>query len=680
MPQASLQESLGQIAGLARTGRLQEASLLAARCASAAGQDPVFHSLAGAVEFHRGEFAGAAAYLEIAQRQLPGDLTVRANLAEALYRCGRGDDAYVLCDETSALADHSLRLARLGGHLAQELEDYARAAELYRLVIEAEPRDWSVWNNLGNALSALEDHDAAAAALEKAAALAPDSQPIKVNLGNALRDAGRYEEARDVLRQAADTVPDDPNPQMALFALYTLTGLEDEAFAAIAEAARRAPGRGDIQGDFGQEAVRRNHYDLAERAFEDVLRIDPNDAQAFVGLATVYERVNREAELDPLRERAGGAGEEALAFIDALRFKRADRMDDAYAALERAGDVVAPGRTHHLRGVILDRIGRHDEAFAEFVAMNEHWKADPVRPQERAREYRSAVAQATARLTPAWIAGWSAANPAIERPAPIFLLGFPRSGTTLLDTMLMSDPKVRVLEEEPIIGEIERDFGGMDALPGLDEAAIAAAREAYFERAGRIVELSPGTRIVDKHPLHGNKAEVIARLFPEARYIVALRHPCDVLLSCFLTNFRNNHAMANFLDLEDAAEVYDLSFAHWQRAQQVLGLQTHTVVYERLVEDTERELRPLFDWLGLDWPTDRFDHTEAARARGMVSTASYAQVTEAVYTRAAGRWQRYADHLAPILPRLQPWVDRFGYSLEDGRYPDWSDVAEPVAP
>lgn len=100
-------------------------------------------------------------------------------------------------------------------------------------------------------------------------------------------------------------------------------------------------------------------------------------------------------------------------------------------------------------------------------------------------------------------------------------------------------------------------------------------------------------------------------------------------------------------------------------------LPVKTVVYERLVQDTPRELRPLFEWLGLDWPGDDLDHRTAARARGVVHTASYAQVTEPIYARAMGRWHNYVDHLAPVLERLRPWVEKFGYSLEDGRIPAW---------
>ena len=673
-PMSSRPETINRIAALARAGRLDEAALqLAGAMAGPGDRDPVLAALGGAVEFHRGQFARAADYLALAHKAHPGDLTVRANLAESLFRSDRPAEALLLCDEPSANADQTSRIARLGAHLAQEAGNYDKAIALYRLLLKRDPQDWAAWNNLGNALDARGDYAEAAGALEQAAKLAPDSQPIRYNLGNALIEAGRHEDGETVLRELADEDPTDPRPMFALFTYYRRAGMDEKAFAAFEEAVRRNPADAEAQADFGQEAARGNRYDTAERAYEAALALDPGIVQAWVGLASVYERTNREDQLDPLRDRAvaTGTGEAAIAFIDALRFKRAGEWQQALDALQRTGEAVIPTRHAHLRGTILDRLGRHDEAFAAFVEMNTDTLEDPSRPADRAQVYRDVVTQARALATPQWRDSWQPAEIADDWADPVILLGFPRSGTTLLDTMLMGDPMVRVLEEEPFMADLERDVGGIENLPNLTGAEITAARARYFERVGKVADLSPGVTVIDKHPLHLNKVPVMKRLFPKARYILALRHPCDVLLSCYITNFRTNHAMANFLDLETAAWLYDQTFAYWAQASQTFGLQVETVVYERLVEDTARELRPLFGRLGLQWPGADHDHTEAARARGVVRTASYAQVTEPVYTRSAGRWKRYEQHLAPILPMLAPWVERFGYSLDDGRIPGW---------
>jgi tetratricopeptide (TPR) repeat protein len=665
MLEPSSAHMLQQIAATARAGRLDAAALMVEQARINGVMDPVIAALGGAIEFQRGQFSRAVPLLVQAQAFLTKDITVRANLAESYFHLGDHVSALALCDEISVTNDASMRLARLGGHLAQEAEEYVRSIMFYRMVAKAQPNDWSIWNNLGNALSAAGEAHEAAIALEHSVRLAADSAPIRINLGNALIQAGRNDDAQRVLLEAAAAFADDPNPYLSLYNMYRDLGREDDAYDAVREAARRAPNSAPIQSDLGQEAARRNDYAIAEAAFEAALVIEPALGPAFVGLAAVYERMNREAELEPLRERATHAqiDEQSRAFIDALSFKRANEFDAAFEALERAGDVVVPGRKLHLRGIMLDRLGRHDEAFEAFSDMNTHWKADPSQPAVRAREYRDGVTHATELLSPSWIKSWAPLNGPLDRRTPIFLVGFPRSGTTLLDTMLMADPSVRVLEEEAFIGEIENELGGIDALPNLTESQIITAREGYFDRVRKLVGLEPETVVVDKHPMHLTKVAVIRRLFPEAKFVLAMRHPCDVVLSCFITNFRINNAMANFLDLEDTATLYDLAFSHWEKARSHFDLSVSTVIYEQLVEDPEDVLKPVFDELGLIWPSAKFDHRNAARARGTVSTASYSQVTEPIYKRAAGRWTRYREQLEPIIPVLAPWVKRFGYEL-----------------
>ncbi|GFM29933.1 TPR domain-containing protein [Novosphingobium sp. PY1] len=678
MAAATSPDQLRQIATLARMGRLDEAAVMAASCFAQHGDDPVLAALAGAVESHRGRFDRAVNYLQVAHRHRPQDLTIRVNLAEALFHTGDAAGALALCDDASAQADPTFRLARLGAHLAQEAHDLERAVKLYRHVVARDKDDWALWNNLGNALSTLGEHDEAANALSRALKLAPDAAPIRINLGNALIEAERFEEGEKTLQTAMDMDPDDAEPVLALATFYRRIGDDDRSYRMLAEAARRAPGDAGVRSDYGQEASRRNDFLIAEPNFEAALAIEPALSPSLVGLAALYERTNREAELEPLRERAveAQADEATMAFIDALRFKRAERFEEALAALDTAGDVVVANRKHQLRGIMLDRMGHYDEAFAEFAEMNRRHLAEPSQPSQRAQGYRDMVTTGRKLLTEDWVSSWTPA-PEAERPSPTFLLGFPRSGTTLLDTMLMTAPNTIVLEEEHFIAEAEQELGGIEALAGLEADAIAAARSRYFERVAKHGELGPQTSVIDKHPLHLNKVPVIRRLFPDARFLLALRHPCDVLLSCFITNFRTNHAMSNFLELETAAQLYDMTFSYWSKARTIFDLPVKTVVYERLVTDQARELAPVFEWLGLPWQGEDFDHREAARARGVVRTASYAQVTEPIYTRAAGRWHRYEKHLAPVLEQLRPWVERFGYSLEDDRVPGWDDPVEP---
>ncbi len=249
---------------------------------------------------------------------------------------------------------------------------------------------------------------------------------------------------------------------------------------------------------------------------------------------------------------------------------------------------------------------------------------------------------------------------------PIFLIGFPRSGTTLLDQILDSHPALQVIEEQALIENIYRNLaqtaaGYPAALATLDTDQIRKLRQQYFDHAARYLEAGAGTHFIDKLPLNTADIGLIARLFPEARIILALRHPCDVCLSCFMQAFAPNDAMANFYTIEDTARLYAEVMGLWQHYESLLPLNYHRVKYEDIVADFAGETRRLLNFLGLDWDARVLEYNRHARARKHINTPSYNQVTEEIYTRARYRWQRYDEQLRPVMPMLAPFIDYFGY-------------------
>ena len=189
------------------------------------------------------------------------------------------------------------------------------------------------------------------------------------------------------------------------------------------------------------------------------------------------------------------------------------------------------------------------------------------------------------------------------------------------------------------------------------------ARDEYFKIASQRTPLTPGKVLIDKNPLSMNLLPIIHRLFPGARIILALRHPCDVVFSCYAANFKLNDGMSSFLRLDTAAELYDLSFRYFEQAQELLGFPVHTTVYEKVVENREAELRSLVEFLGLEWNDAVLDHETTAQSRGRIKTASYAQVGQPIYNQAAGRWMNFRKHIEPVLPVLAPWAAKFGYDV-----------------
>lgn len=548
----------------------------------------------------------------------PADLATRGNLARALVEANDSDAALAL----AAGSDHP-PLARIEGFIRQERGDLEGAAAAYRRVLARQPADVAALNNLGNVLAKLGAVDEAILCFEQAITAAPQETGIYLNLAHVLREADRSAPRLKVMQDAAALVPDDRAIMTELALAYAHDDQFEPALALLEDLSRRYPDFGEAQLELGR----------------------------------MYESYNRIGDLEALVSGLADDAPPEAGFLRAWLALRQNRFDDAAAHAAAIPETIDPMRRWHLVGSIEERRGNAPAAFAAFARMN---AATIVAAEPGANTYRQSVDMRAACWTQAWAARWQNRLPPGEADRdPIFLVGFPRSGTTLLDTMLMAAPALSVLEERPMIAQIAQEIA-QDALPALPAADIARLRAEYRAIADQHGAASDKW-LVDKQPLNMTHVPLIHRLFPEARFILAERHPYDAVLSCFMANFQPNFAMRSFTDLEEAARTYDAVFGAWQRGTDLLPVSFRAVRYERLVEDPAAELVPLVDWLGLPWTDALADHTHVARARGRVRTASYAQIGEPLYTRARDRWRRYTRELAPVLPILEPWARRLGY-------------------
>jgi hypothetical protein len=249
----------------------------------------------------------------------------------------------------------------------------------------------------------------------------------------------------------------------------------------------------------------------------------------------------------------------------------------------------------------------------------------------------------------------------------VFLVGFPRSGTTLLDQILDGHPRLQVMEEKPALFDIRSTIDTMpggypSALASLKETDIQNLRDRYLRNVERHIDRRPGTILVDKLPLNICSIPLIVRLFPNSRIILALRHPCDVVLSNFMQDYKLNDAMANFLTIDSAARFYKRVMGFWLQCVELFPLSVHTIKYEDLVHDFEGEIRNLLRFLDVDWNDAMLDYRRHAQHRRKIVTPSYAQVTEPIYERAKFRWMHYEDYLKPVLKDLQPFIKAFRYA------------------
>lgn len=419
---------------------------------------------------------------------------------------------------------------------------------------------------------------------------------------------------------------------------------------------------------------------LSSRAAESYARakdLVPSYAAAWAGLARVAEKLEdwdtvttaatRTLALDPHQRRAVLS----LALAD-MQGSRSESAEMRLRTLLSS----APVLPAHLRiaalGLLadtLDRQGRIDEAFATYVAENE--ERGRAISGDRFFDVAALVEGVSEHFSRTYPGRWTleSAGPDDGGPYPehVFLLGFPRTGTTLLEQVLFAHPDVATLEESDTLdGAAERyllDGPSRDRFTALSGAALAEERRIYWQKV-RCHSPRSGARIfVDKLPLNTIKLPLIAKLFPQAKIILAVRDPRDVVFSCFRRHLPLNASTAPFLSLDKTARFFDrvMTLANLCRERLPLGFHVHR--HEAFVADFRTELRALCDFLGLSW-TDAFDDFASVARQRAIKSVSAPQVRRGLYGDGEGHWRRYRHHLDPVLSLLEPWVEMFGYEAD----------------
>ena len=246
----------------------------------------------------------------------------------------------------------------------------------------------------------------------------------------------------------------------------------------------------------------------------------------------------------------------------------------------------------------------------------------------------------------------------------VFMVGFPRSGTTLLDTILRSHKDVQVLEELPMVSKMEAavpNKNTIEKLEEMDKGDIRAAQQAYFKEARKHADLKRSKIVVDKLPLNLAEAALISKAFPKSKFLFVCRHPLDAVLSCFMQNFKLNEAMSNMLELTDIVTLYDHVMDIFFMAAERYSLDIHVVKYEELIENMETEVSNILAFMDLQWDEQVLQYQKTALTRDEIRTPSYAQVVQPLYKNAAFRWINYSNELEGCKPILEKWVQKFRY-------------------
>lgn len=488
---------------------------------------------------------------------------------------------------------------------------------------------------------------------------------------------GRLDEAAQMLKRARTLAPNDPNILNSLGICLKALGRNEGALEAYTAALRIDPGM--AAAHFNRGTVLESLSDLkrARVAYERAAELDRNYVEPLASIAWLYAQSG-----DAASARANAQRALALSRSNALaRMAHASadlQSGDLPAATARLSDLSRdPALSPVNRSIVLgligdlrDAEGQIADAFAAYSASNAELKAlNAARFEAQGEESALAHAQ---RLG-AWFeiadrTRWREAPPQRPRAADpkvhVFLVGFPRSGTTLLENVLTGHPDVVSLEEKDCLAAASETYlasnEGLERLAKISPAEAVRQRDSYWAAVHSFGVEPRGRVFIDKMPLASVALPLIAKLFPNAHVLFALRDPRDVVLSCFRRRFGMNASMYQLLTLDGAAAYYGAVMRLSELYRELLPLPRHEIRYESLVEDFEGTAQAACEFLGLEWDEGMADFAARARSRG-ISTPSAAQVARGLNREGQGAWRRYAEQMAPVLSVLQPWVERFGY-------------------
>lgn len=608
------------------------------------------------------------------------DSSAAPSIADALKHLRRGE--HVLAEEC---AHRALRVrpddAGWLAIRALSLSGAGRAGEslpLYQRLVELQPGERTHWSNLGNCLCELDREIEALEPLQRALELGADNAATHFAMARACRAAGNPKRALTHIERALAFEPAEPEFRL----LHAeLLGDIDEWDAAKSEAADLLQQDADAgqRIEIGYLLLRGGGLAEALRVFESILAGDPRQADALIGSVLTLERLNRLEAASSAR----AALEEQLDAAARERLQDKLLQLDARLAARHGDHAGACTRLEALLATTgLDPTTRISFAFDLGAARLKCGQIDAAMTafsQAHALRYEQVTV-----LHPALARGdglYDVVEEPLPDPAPallrfqdqrrdpVFVVGFPRSGTTLLEQLLDAHPDLASFDEQPFVQRLAKQLYARGktiqaALRTLDTDARQRLRDGYFNAVDAVLPTpaAGSVRPVDKNPLNLLRLPLLPHLFPDGRVILTVRHPCDVVLSCYMQYFGAPAFAVTFRTLESCAEMYDRTFAHWVRLRESLALPVHVLRYEELVNATESEARCVFSFLELPWDDSLMRFTERARDR-VIGTPSYAQVIEPVNPGAIGRWARFRHHFSErTLELLRPWVEHFGYS------------------
>ena len=550
-------------------------------------------------------------------------------------------------------------------------KEFNEAIKIYEKILTEHPNNFDANLNLGTIFAQSNNLKKATELWAKAIKINPKIPDAHNNLASIYMRLGEYDKASKHIKEAIRINPKFSLAYNNLGMLKTNTGFLEEGKSNFLKAIELDPKNIMAFYNLANLYQKLNDIENSENFYIKAIGINPMFFEAYNNLMNMYERIGENTKLKDIINKS------EKYFIDNSSIKlfkgklllKLKEYKDAINNLESIQFDLINKTKEISRCTTLakcyDQIGDYKKAYKFFNLANESNfiinkdKIDKEKAiniiKERINFFENPI-----------IKEWPIPNSNKIKKNPIFLIGFPRSGTTLLDTVLRSHPSIDVIEEKPTIDIFikklkEKTFSNLNNLKFLEDNLLDEMRNVYYESLSKYVKKDNKKICIDKMPLNIIHVGEIVRIFPKAKFILAIRHPCDTVLSCFMQSFVLNDSMANFLNLEDSSNMYNLTMTLWEKYLNVLKINYHTIKYEDVVSNFEVSIKKLLEFLELPWSENVTKFYETAEKRGIISTPSYDQVNKPLYSKSINRWKNYESQFSNILPILKPWIERYGY-------------------
>lgn len=411
----------------------------------------------------------------------------------------------------------------------------------------------------------------------------------------------------------------------------------------------------------------------AEKYYHLSIDISPNNIHPYNNLFQIYDRSNNLQKLDEILNKAQdifGLIPLTSFFLGISGFRKKN-----YKKVIENFEKLKLDKNDHNKNIVksnilakcYDHLGSYDKAFKAFELSNkivENLYKDRVDKNK----YIKLVDTRLNFFSDHNFNKWKKINIENTGLDPVFLVGFPRSGTTLLDTILRSHSSVDVIEEKPLVEtlinelkiEINDDFSKLDK---INKDVIKKIRLSYLKNRNSFLAFEKNKLYIDKLPLNIIYIAELNRIFPNAKFILALRNPFDSVLSCFMQPFTPNNAMSNFYNLTDASNLYDKVMQLWLIYTKKLDINVHIIKYEEMVNNFELSILNLLKFLDLEWDDKLKEFYKTAEKRGIIHTPSYNQVNQPLYKKSIERWRNYENKFLDSKLILKKWALNFKYQL-----------------